>query len=162
MICDLRSEFPIGNSLRRSHIIFIYIRSSYMNHFIYYTSTIKLFATKSLNGKHYKIYDVRGQQCTVTRSVNVDRPDCHPSKSLLRYFTNHLLNDWPLRKPVIFVSLESQCSPWLCLWKHRGSWETKLTISLGTRNVNYYIQFVPLYYPEVMCKHIKILLVCCL
>ena len=28
----------IGNSLRRSHITFIYIRSSYMNHFIYYTS----------------------------------------------------------------------------------------------------------------------------
>ena len=28
----------IGNSLRRSHITFIYIRSSYMNHFIYITS----------------------------------------------------------------------------------------------------------------------------
>ena len=50
VIYDLRSEFPIEAigikkpekkiraSLRRSYITFIYIRSSYMDHFIYITS----------------------------------------------------------------------------------------------------------------------------
>ena len=33
-----RSIASLENSLRRSHITFIYIRSSYMNHFIYITS----------------------------------------------------------------------------------------------------------------------------
>ena len=34
----LNSNCLIGNSLRRSHITFIYIRSSHMDHFIYITS----------------------------------------------------------------------------------------------------------------------------
>ena len=38
----------IGNSLRRSHITFIYIRSSHMNHFIY---NISLLSRENMNSQ---------------------------------------------------------------------------------------------------------------
>ena len=86
---------------------------------------MKLFQAKISEWAHWKIYDVRRQQCSVTCKCSLMTIVTASLNFQLQNFQlyNKSLKDW-YQGILVFPSASPR--------KHWDSWETKLTVSLGT------------------------------